>query len=733
MELLTIYHEDFVLSVESAEFNATWEKARNNIGKEALFTTYSWSDGVKSVVLLKDEEDVHIEQGAPAQAVFFDNTDYPVWVEFNRNVETAQFGSFLKSENDKFTFRKNILAGYLNYGNEIGRSEIRLIYKVGGEIRHFNFSFEVLSSKLDYHKHWKAIIEDIEREYRMLSLDYMRRTFHSFAPDNHGETPEIVWWSIFAGEQKKFITACKNIIERPKYRLHGHKVYLRADKLKRVPACIENELSEHKRECSHLYCVEEQMQTNDTPENRFLKFALNQISKKYETLRKQIENISGGSDVMKNEMQVVSIKLRKLQNNSFFRTIGRFKGLNQESLVLQQASGYSEVYRIWNLLRRAYSLNDGMYRLQTKDIATLYEIWCFIEVGHIVKEQLHLSDEDVDHRNRMEMNGVFTWELGKGEHSRILFKKNNVELAELVYNPKSTEIDNNSIGINELVVRTVPQKPDIVLRLTKNDLQKGMKMTYLFDAKYRIAGKNKRGVDVPPDDAINQMHRYRDAIYYKDYSSESLKKEVIGGYILFPGDGTPIEVQKSKFYKSIAEVNIGAFPLRPKDKYNRYLLEQFIKELINMKSQDTISRVIPQKGTFVEVGNRVLIGLVRPNNRYNYYQNFLDSKAELYYTGRNFPTTIALDGLHYFIPYIKDKGIRDLYEIVGIRTITAKEVRQTDSETDKDDIRLAFNLKYIKRMYVDYMSIDTSKMSNYTFVDTTFDELDRGNLLMRHI
>lgn len=50
-----------------------------------------------------------------------------------------------------------------------------------------------------------------------------------------------------------------------------------------------------------------------------------------------------------------------------------------------------------------------------------------------------------------------------------------------------------------------------------------MKMTYLFDAKYRIGGKDRNGVDVPPDDAINQMHRYRDAIYYKNYSADALK------------------------------------------------------------------------------------------------------------------------------------------------------------------------------------------------------------------
>lgn len=97
------------------------------------------------------------------------------------------------------------------------------------------------------------------------------------------------------------------------------------------------------------------------------------------------------------------------------------------------------------------------------------------------------------------------------------------------------------------------------------------------------------------EDAINQMHRYRDAIYYKDYDANALKKEVIGGYILFPGDGEPNDVAVSKSYKTIKEVNIGAFPLRPKDVENRKLLENFIDELIHTKSYETIAHVIPQK------------------------------------------------------------------------------------------------------------------------------------------
>ena len=722
MELLTIEHKDFTMIVECTKFDGIWNKAKSNVGEDKLYSTYSWSEGVVSVKRTLDaDHEIDIEQGVPAPATFFDNADYPIWIEFKDYVKDAQFGSILQNDNDRFSFRRHILAGFITYKNEIGRSEIQIIYKVDQETRAFRFGFEVLSTKLDYHEHWRTIVEDIEREYRMLSLDYMRRTFHGFSPDQNGEHPDIVWWSVFEGEQQKFIKACKSIIERPRHRLHGEEVYLRADKLKQTRHNIENRLAEHRKEPAYLYRVEQHILSNDTQENRFLKFALHQISKRYEDLRQRIEAVKTASGTMKSAMLATSETLKRLQHHPFFRTIGRFKGISQESLVLQKATGYSQVYRTWNLLRRAYSLNDGLYRLQTKDIATLYEIWCFIEVSHIVKAQLHLDDEDVEHRNRMEMNGIFSWELGKGEHSRILFRKDGVELAELVYNPKNADKENDNVGMKDLVVPTVPQKPDIVLQLTKNDLQQGMKMTYLFDAKYRIDGKDK-GVDVPPEDAINQMHRYRDAIYYKDYDANALKKEVIGGYILFPGEGEPNDVAVSKFYKTIKEVNIGAFPLRPKDVENRKLLENFIDELIHTKSYETIAHVIPQKGAYVEVGNRVLIGLVKEDNRL--FQAFMDGTATLYYSGKQFPTTIALQGLHFFMPYIKGKGIRDVYEIVKVRTITGKEAKQTDEDdADSKALRLAFELQYVRKQYAEFQPIDTTKMIVHTFVDTTFDKL----------
>ncbi len=690
MELLKIQNRDFDMYIECTKFDGIREKAKRNVGEENLTSTYTWSEGVVSVELLTGVESRQIEYGESAPAIFFDNADYPVWVEFtNPKVTSAQFGSMLQSDNERFSFHKrgHILSGFLNYGNDIGRSEIHLLYNIEGQTRTFTFGYEVLSTKLNYHEHWKQIIEDIESEYRMLSLDYMKRTFHGFAPDKEGDHPDLIWWSVFQGEQEKFIKAVRSIIERPRHRLHCISTFQRADKLRRIASSIENELAEHRHEPAHLYNVEEQIPSNDTQENRFLKHALVEVTSKYESLKNRIETIKNTSDSMREEMKKMLGTMKQLQHNPFFRTVGRFNGLTQESLILQKASGYSQVYRTWNLLRRAYSLNDGIYRLQSKDIATLYEIWCFIEVSHIVKEQLGI-DTEIDHRNRMEMNGVFTWELGKGEHSRILFKKDNVALAELVYNPKHTEKENDNISMENIYVPTVAQKPDIVLQLTKDDMQKGMKMTYLFDAKYRIDGRDAKGVDTPPEDAINQMHRYRDAIYYKGRGSEELKKEVIGGYILFPGDGEPADVEVSRFYRTIDEVNIGAFPLRPKDERNRVLLENFIKGLINNAATDILADSIPQKGMFysnTEPKDPTYMILTIDEGVNTNVHDIIAGKSSTIIMGRKgMKDTDDIQSVRYIAPIMPGKHITGYYKIKSARWIELPE--------EKFPVRITFDV-----------------------------------------
>ena len=89
-----------------------------------------------------------------------------------------------------------------------------------------------------------------------------------------------------------------------------------------------------------------------------------------------------------------------------------------------------------------------------------------------------------------------------------------------------------------------------------------------------------------------------------------------------------------------------------------------------------------------------------------------------YYTGKKFPSTVALNKLYYFMPYMKRKGIRDLYLIKIARVGTKKEVH---SECDDNDLRLVFEIKFVKQLFDDYKPHRLKIWE--TFTDTTLGEL----------
>lgn len=71
MELLTIQHTDFTMIVECAKFDDIWHKAKSNIGEECLHSTYSWSEGVSSVILSNYiGEEITIENSQQTRHIF---------------------------------------------------------------------------------------------------------------------------------------------------------------------------------------------------------------------------------------------------------------------------------------------------------------------------------------------------------------------------------------------------------------------------------------------------------------------------------------------------------------------------------------------------------------------------------------------------------------------------------------------------------------------------------------
>ncbi len=116
----------------------------------------------------------------------------------------------------------------------------------------------------------------------------------------------------------------------------------------------------------------------------------------------------------------------------------------------------------------------------------------------------------------------------------------------------------------------------------------------------------------------------------------------------------------------------------------------------------------------IDKTKNVLISLVKEDNM----EQYLDRSAKIYYTGKKFPSTVALNKLYYFMPYMKRKGIRDLYFIKIARIGTHKEGQRNE---DKNDLRLVFEIDYIGQLFDDYKPIKLDIWR--TFTDTTIDKI----------
>ena len=111
----------------------------------------------------------------------------------------------------------------------------------------------------------------------------------------------------------------------------------------------------------------------------------------------------------------------------------------------------------------------------------------------------------------------------------------------------------------------------------------------------------------------------------------------------------------------------------------------------------------------IDLTKNLLICNVKKDN----WEQYLDGTAKIYYTGKKFPTTVALNKLYYFMPYLSGKGIRDLYYIKIVRLGFHKEGQLNE---DKNDLRLVFEIERVGQLFDDYKKVKLEIWR--TFTDT---------------
>ena len=134
--------------------------------------------------------------------------------------------------------------------------------------------------------------------------------------------------------------------------------------------------------------------------------------------------------------------------------------------------------------------------------------------------------------------------------------------------------------------------------------------------------------------------------------------------------------------------------------------KEFPSEIVNHK-EDMIDSGLDAK-------KNVLVSLVKNDN----VDLFLDGSARIYYTGKKFPSTVALNKLYYFMPYVKEQGIKDLY-IIQIARVGSKH--EVHPEADPNDLRLVFEIEFVKQLFDDFMPIRLAIWQ--TFTNTTLYEV----------
>lgn len=344
----------------------------------------------------------------------------------------------------------------------------------------------------------------------------------------------------------------------------------------------------------------------DTSENRFVRWMLERIHGKLKELKSRWKENSRTSDpLLIRRIDTMLTQLERVLKIDFLREAGALKQMSV-TLVLQMAPGYREVYRCYLMLLKGLSIQGDLLRLSMKDVAQLYEYWCFLKLNQLLGQKYTLVKQDIIKVNR---NGIFVT-LDRSQSAQMVYENPvNGEQFILYYNAIP--------GTDR--TPTLSQRPDNVLTLKKKDAGQIKEYKYVFDAKYRLnpayegtSYQQKYGQPGPEEDDINTMHRYRDAIVYQETGSGEYERSMFGAYVLFPYPDEE-RYKSHRFYKSIGLLNIGALPFLPN---STSLVEQFLAEIIQDSPEKAYERSTRPRGTKEYYANQlagknVLVGSVR--------------------------------------------------------------------------------------------------------------------------
>jgi hypothetical protein len=467
----------------------------------------------------------------------------------------------------------------LNFGSEIGFT--RLEFWRGNALV-LRLHVEVFPTKIDYKSDFYQLRADLQSEVRALVFALQGRTFQRWTRRRVGQSPTAIEWLNQLGAVfDDMVMAIERIVRVPRERVEVEHRLVQASRPVRASSEARRHLRNHLGECraasgtgvfsahGKRWSPREMPDarrhlTPDTQENRFVVAALQQVHAKIRSLqaRARVETVNLGEwpkFLERGEREITRLRCR-----TWLAEVPAAAHGMQPTLALHLAPGYREFHRAWIALSATLEVGGGPMEMRERDVATLYEMWCFVALARLLRREFGLGLKSAPWL-QVDRRGISV-RLTKGRESTIV----QVDATGRTFHVSYNHGDPTPTG------RCIP---DNTLTIVQSGGGRGFR--YIFDAKYRVETDQKYlddyGAPGPPVDAIQRMHAYRDQIVTKecrrvasaadgavvwDLGARRRVQCTVGAFVLFPYDGP--DADRNTFFKAITDVGVGSVPFLPK-------------------------------------------------------------------------------------------------------------------------------------------------------------------------
>lgn len=595
-----------MLASEILEFTDSRGQGVARLSLYALDDVASTPSDTVSLIRLNDaaareqgEEPIQLIEGARYEYEFAGE-------HFRLDAADGEPGRLIESSH--LTGRRH--TGFLSTGLNTGR--LTLVVRDEGGTLMGTAAVEVRSRKISYRDDYRHMLEDITERCIDLLMELRAPAALRAAPDP-GHTPQTLaqrfaFLKALLGSQT-FQNALHRIASHPHQRWEPEEITLDTRRGFRPDARALRQLARATRRVqlpeSHplratitslpeRISLYRNVQTEDTPENRFVKFSLQTFSGFLALMSQRLDRASAADVRLRNELSALISQLDAALGADVFRGVSPPDMLPLGSPVLQHKEGYREVYQAWLRFDMAARLvwhgGEDMYHAGQRDIATLYEYWVFFKLLDIVTSVFKLDRPAATELMEETADG-FGLKLKSGEQlgfDGVTFAGVRPLRARFSYNRSFSRKARQLEGS-----WTERMRPDYTLSLwpaefSDQDAEAQELMVHVhFDAKYRIDNIQqlfgRDDAELDPVGATADLNeemleqkqgRYKRADLLKMHAYRDAIRRTQGAYVLYPG---ALKKEPWRTYHEILP-GLGAFSIKPGQ--GEEALTRFIRDVV---------------------------------------------------------------------------------------------------------------------------------------------------------